>query len=89
MAKSLNLDRSYFSTIFKKQTGKSPQQYLIDYRLEKAAQDMIVYGCTPTDAAISCGYSDIFNFSRMFKKKFGMAPQHYKMEVQKKQSEKG
>ncbi len=88
MAKSLNLDRSYFSTIFKKQTGKSPQQYLIDYRLEKAAQDMIVYDCTPTDAAISCGYADIFNFSRMFKKKFGMAPQHYKMAVQKKQSEK-
>ena len=85
MAKALNLDRSYFSTIFKKQTGKSPQRYLIDYRLEKAAQDMLVYGCTPTDAALGCGYADIFNFSRMFKRKFGMSPQHYKAAVQKKQ----
>lgn len=43
IADSLNLARSYFSIIFKKCTGKSPQAYLVGYQLEKAAHFMTNY----------------------------------------------
>lgn len=77
IAAQLSLDRSYFSTIFKKYTGKSPQKYIVDYRLTRAAELIAVKRYKPTDAARSAGYPDIFNFSRMFKKKFGVSPREY------------
>lgn len=78
LAEYLSLDRSYFSTLFKAHTGKSPQQYLVDYRLEKAAGLLRYQNCSPSEAALYCGYHDIFNFSKMFKKKYGIAPKYYK-----------
>lgn len=77
----LNLNRSYFSTIFKKHEGKSPQQYIVDLRLQKAAELILNYGYSPGEAALNTGYADIFNFSRMFKKKFGVAPSKYKFKI--------
>jgi len=77
IAKQLNIDRSYFSSIFKKSTGLSPQFYLNNLRLERAAELMIRYGQPPSTAAISSGYPDIYNFSKMFKRHFGVSPREY------------
>lgn len=87
IAARLNLDRSYFSTLFKKNTGVSPQQYLSDFRLNKAAQLMIEYDYTVTQAALSTGYPDVFNFSKMFKRKFGVSPAMHKQRVLAEQQE--
>lgn len=78
IAKELNLDRSYFSTVFKRQTGISPQQYLSEFRLEQAAKMLVTDGGSVAAAAYLAGYNDIVNFSRMFKKHFGTAPSHYR-----------
>lgn len=78
LAQKVGLERSHFSRIFKNYSGKSPQQYLVDFRLEKAAELMSIYGYTPTQAAQSVGYGDFFNFSKMFKRKFGTPPSQYK-----------
>lgn len=78
LAKRLNLNRSYFSTLFKKQTGVPPQRYLNDYRLEKAAKLLTDHRYSATEAAHSTGYPDVFAFSRMFKRKFGVSPSGYK-----------
>ncbi len=77
LAGKLNLNRSYFSTLFRKKTGKSPQQYLTDYRMGRACQLMTEHGHSPGKAALSTGYPDIFSFSRMFKKHFGVSPREY------------
>lgn len=77
LARRLNLDRSYFSALFKRETGKSPMQYLTAYRLEKGAQLMTEHGQSPGEAAASTGYTDVFGFSRMFKKQFGCSPTQY------------
>ena len=78
IAKRLNLERSYFSTIFKKSVGVSPQQYLGEFRLNKAAKLLISQHMSVSEAAYATGYTDIVNFSRMFKKHFGMSPTEYK-----------
>jgi len=77
MAEFLNLDRAYFSKIFRKYTGKSPQQYLVDFRLDRAAEMIVSQGLPPGEVAKRVGYGDIFNFSRMFRRRFGVPPSAY------------
>lgn len=77
LANDLNINRSYFSTAFRKHLGRSPQQYLVDVRLDKAAELIANYGYSISAAAMSSGYTDIFNFSKMFKQKFGVSPTAY------------
>ena len=77
VADRLNLDRTYFSVLFKSRLGISPIQYLSDLRLEKAAELMCKHGMSATTAALSVGYTDYCHFSRVFKKTFGKSPKEY------------
>lgn len=77
LADVLNLDRSYFSTIFKERLGVSPGKYIQNYRLNKAVELMTVQGESISVAAISVGYLDICNFSKAFKQKYGLSPRAY------------
>lgn len=77
LAGMLNLERSYFSFIFKKEMGMSPQQFLIDCRLNKAAELLSLYRYKVEAAAYACGYEDPSAFSKIFKKKFGVSPIKY------------
>lgn len=76
IARYLNLDRSYFSNLFKKYTGQNPQQYIVHYRLERALA-LMKQNLGPGEAASRVGYTDSVNFSRMFKRKYGASPRNY------------
>ncbi len=78
IANQLHLDRCYFSTLFHKQIGISPQQYLLKCRMEKAAHLLAAEGTTVASAAAEVGYNDSINFTRMFKKHFGVPPSKYR-----------
>lgn len=77
IADSLGLNRKYFCSIFSKRVGISPSEYLINLRLNKAAELMAAYGESPTTAALSVGYDDIYHFSKIFKKHFDKSPRDY------------
>ena len=78
IAEQLNLDRSYFANVFKKDMGISPSQYIINFRMKKALQLLSSEKYSISIIATSVGYSDLFTFSRSFKKFFGVPPQKYK-----------
>ena len=73
IAKEMNLDRRYLTRLFKAQTGRSIQEYLIDVRLEEADR-CLRQGCSVQEAARLCGYEDPSNFSRLYKKHRGQSP---------------
>jgi len=78
LSADLYVNRSYFSTVFKKHTGHSPQQYLQNVRLENAADLLANQNASVGLAASKSGYDDLYHFSKMFKKKFGVPPTAYK-----------
>lgn len=85
IADSIGLNRKYFCSLFSKQVGVSPSEYLINLRLNKAVELMTVYRQSPTTAAMSVGYDDIYHFSKIFKKHFGVSPREYCKKAKKPQ----
>ena len=78
LAARLGLDRSYFSGLFKRTEGRTPQRYLREVRMRQAAVQLLERGDTVTETAASVGYADVFAFSRTFKQHFGMPPSRYR-----------
>lgn len=78
IAKKCQLDRSYFGKVFKKVVGQSPQEFLIRYRMAKAADALIIENDSIGDIGASVGYSNLLHFSRAFKSVYGVSPREYR-----------
>ncbi|MBQ6823277.1 MAG: AraC family transcriptional regulator [Clostridia bacterium] len=78
LADALHMSRGHFTLLFKKKFGIPPQQYLIEMRLDQAAQLMQKEGYAPSAAAFAVGYTDVYQFSKAFKKHFGISPREYR-----------
>ncbi len=81
IANNLSIDRSYFSNIFKKALQKTPQDFLLQYRMNKACELMRDPNLPIRNIALSVGYTDAFNFSKMFKKTKGISPSNYRKTI--------
>lgn len=74
----LGVSSAYFSTVFKKETGKTFVGFLTDYRMDKAVNMLISTDEKTYVIAEKVGYSDPNYFSYVFKKQFGISPSKYK-----------
>lgn len=74
----LNVSAAYFSTVFKKETGKTFINYLTDYRMQEALELLLTKDEKTYIIAEKVGYLDPNYFSYVFKKQFGMSPSKYK-----------
>jgi AraC-like DNA-binding protein len=77
LSQRLNLDRTYFSVIFKNKLNISPKKYLLNYRMNIAASLLSKGNTNISVIAYSVGYSDLYVFSKMFKRHFGVSPTAY------------
>ena len=80
IARQTGLNRSYFGKIFKSATDKSPQQYLIDFRMTKAAQLLKLTALSVGEVGRAVGYPNQLHFSRAFKSTFGLCPREWRRE---------
>ena len=78
IAGRVGINRSYLADIFKREMNMSPQTFLINYRLEKAAQLLLETRDSIGDIANSVGYNDPLAFSKAFKQRYGESPSAYR-----------
>lgn len=74
------LNRSYFGKIFRENTGKSPQDFLISYRMTKATELLKLTNLSVGDIGNAVGYPNQLHFSRAFKNTYGISPRQWRNE---------
>ncbi|WP_199624526.1 AraC family transcriptional regulator [Paenibacillus alkalitolerans] len=79
LAKDLGYHRTYFSKLFRKTVGMSPQQFLLHIRMERA-KELLRQPLTVEQVASSVGISDPLYFSRQFKRRYGISPTEFRQE---------
>lgn len=72
------ISETHFRRLFKKEFGISPKQYVINFRIKRAASLIIAGYQSLKDIADECGYDDYKHFSVEFKKITGVSPSKYK-----------
>ena len=77
----LGVSAAYFSTVFRKETGKTFTNFLTDVRMNRAVEMLLEQEEKTYVIAEAVGYSDPNYFSYVFKKQFGVSPSKYKQGV--------
>lgn len=80
IAASCGLNRSYFGKIFRENMGKSPQEFLISYRMSKGAELLKLTRLSIADIGNAVGYPNQLHFSRAFKNVYGISPRQWRNE---------
>lgn len=78
IADSIGITRSHLNHVFQKELNISIQNFLIDFRMHKAANLLVSTAMSIKEISDQVGYNDQLVFSKAFKKKFGMSPKSYR-----------
>ena len=71
-----------FGKIFHETVGKSPQEFLMNYRMTKAAELLKLTKLSISDIGNAVGYPNQLHFSRAFKNVYGVSPRNWRNENQ-------
>lgn len=82
IASNCRLNRSYFGKIFKHAVGKSPQEFLLNYRMIKATELLKLTQLSIRDISSAVGYANQLHFSRAFKNVYGISPREWRKQNQ-------
>lgn len=74
----VGINRKYLSQLFSDILNIPPQNYLINFRLQKACDLLTSSSLSINEISNSIGYNDPFIFSKIFKKYKGISPTSYR-----------
>ena len=78
MANHVGLERSYFSRVFKGKAKISPQQYLIEVRLNHSATLLTQTNLPLNQIALRCAFNDYSHFYKYFYKRYCQSPKVFR-----------
>ncbi len=77
ISETLHIHPVYLQRIFKKATGISPRQYLLNKRINNAKNLLLIGQKSYAEIALMSGFSSQSYFNYIFKKEVGMTPTEY------------
>lgn len=77
-AKHIPLSQDHFIRVFKKETGVTPGQYVLEQRLEMAQHLLVESNLTIQRISELCGFDSLPWFSRLFRQKKNITPGMYR-----------
>ena len=78
MAAVAGFSNKYFCKFFKAMTGTTPVNYLLTYRVERAARKLLGSDLSVTQIAYDCGFNDLSYFIKTFKTFKKVSPKDYR-----------
>lgn len=77
LARVANYSTYHFIRFFKNATGKTPFEYFMDIKIEKAADMLQNQDMSVTEVCYTCGFTNPSHFTTVFKRKKGITPSQY------------
>jgi AraC family transcriptional regulator len=74
IAQVINISHTYFASLFKRATGTSPHQYVIQQRVERAKWMLSKTNLAIADIALQVGFSSQSHLTQQFKRLTGVTP---------------
>src|SRR5699024_9980425 len=81
----LLISPSYFSSVFKKEIGRSFTEVLADIRMKKAKELVLTSDLKMFEIALKCGFADQHYFSYSFKKYYNQSPSKMRKAAEQKE----
>jgi AraC family transcriptional regulator len=78
LAREAGLSTSHFIRSFRESTGKTPYQFLLDWRVQRAQSLMRDSRISLTNVAKLSGFANQHHLARIFRRTTGMTPSAYR-----------
>ncbi len=78
LADQVSLNEQYFCRFFKKAIGRTPMEYVNEYRIKQSLRLLEETDLPIMEVCLECGYNNLGNFLREFRKHTGTTPLQYR-----------
>jgi len=78
LADLCHFSKAYFMSFFKKNVGIPCVEYIMQFRLKKAGEELKDTDKSISEIAFDCGFRNLSNFNRHFKSYFGVVPKDFR-----------
>jgi AraC family transcriptional regulator len=78
LARVAGMSSHYFSELFRKSVGRSPHQYVLSKRIERAKQSLRNPRRSVLEAGLSAGFANPSHFARVFRRVVGATPRQFR-----------